>query len=83
MKKFISAIKNLIFPEEYKCIFCGQDIPDFQNKPYCDECEKVLSFNNKNKCLVCDEPIENEATICDVCQKHKRYFKKSILSFCL
>ena len=79
--KVLKFCEGLLFPEEYKCIFCGQDIPDFQNKPYCDECEKVLSFNNKNKCLVCDEPIENEATICDVCQKNKRYFKRAFCPF--
>ncbi len=80
-KKFAKWCNDLLFPENYKCIFCGTDIPDFENKPYCNECEKVLPFNNKNKCIICDEPIDNEATVCDSCQKHKRYFKKAFCPF--
>lgn len=80
-KNIVKWWNDLLFPENYKCIFCGTDIPDFENKPYCNECEKVLTFNNKNRCIICDEPIDNEATVCDSCQKHKRYFKKAFCPF--
>lgn len=76
-----NLFSNLLFPDNIKCVFCGQDIPDFEHKPFCDSCEKELSFNNKNKCLICAEPIENEAVVCDNCQKHKRNFKKAFCPF--
>lgn len=69
---------DLFFPEDIKCIFCGTDIPNFDEKPYCEDCEKELTFNNKNKCLICADPIGNEAIVCDNCQKNKRYFKRAI-----
>lgn len=72
---------NLLFPEDLKCIFCGKDVPDFQNKPFCNNCEKNIVFNNGNRCLICDEPIANEAHICDRCQRRKFHFKKAFCPF--
>ena len=72
---------HLVFPDDIKCIFCGRDIKDFDEKCYCDECEKRIPFNNKNKCLVCSEPIDNEAVVCDNCQKEKRNFRKAFCPF--
>ena len=76
--KFLS---NLFFPDNIKCIFCNRDVADFENKPYCDDCEKDLPFNNGNRCQICSEPIANEATVCDSCQKSKRSFKKAFCPF--
>lgn len=76
-----SFFLNLLFPEDLKCLFCGQDVPDFENKPFCLSCQKQLSFNNANRCMICSEPIGNEATVCDSCQKHKRNFKKAFCPF--
>ena len=72
---------NLLFPENIKCIFCGVDIANFEEKPFCEDCEKKISFNNKNKCIICAEPIDNEAIVCDVCQKKKRFFKRAFCPF--
>lgn len=85
VRKFFNRLKvsclNLIFPERIKCMFCESDVPNFEEKPICVECEKEIAFNNSNKCQICDEPIENEAIICDRCQKDKRYFKKAFCPF--
>lgn len=81
MAKVRDMFCKVMFPEDIKCIFCGTDIADFENKPYCDDCEKELSFNNGNKCLICSEPIDNEAKVCDRCQKNKRNFKKAFCPF--
>lgn len=72
---------DLLFPEDLKCVFCGKDVPDFQNKPFCERCEKDIVFNNGNRCLICDEPIENEAHVCDRCQRRKFHFKKAFCPF--
>ena len=78
LKHFLS---ELFFPEKFKCVFCGADVPDFDNDPICDECKKLLPFNNGNKCQICSEPIDNEATVCDSCQLHKKNFKKAFCPF--
>lgn len=79
--KIGNFLSNLFFPDNIKCIFCNRDVADFENKPYCDDCEKELPFNNGNRCQICSEPIANEATVCDSCQKRKRSFKKAFCPF--
>ena len=88
MKKFKEYIKkignffeHLIFPDDIKCVFCGTDVSDFEAKPFCEDCEKEIDFNNGHRCMICDEPIENEAVVCDRCQKNKRNFKKAFCPF--
>lgn len=77
----LSFFKKLLFPDDFKCVFCGKDIPDFDKKPFCENCEKNLPWNNKNRCLICDDPINNEAKVCDFCQKNIRFFKEAFCPF--
>ncbi len=85
LSRFWTASKNfasqLFFPENMKCVFCGADIPNFEERPYCDECAKTLPFNNGHRCQICDVPIESEANVCDFCQKGKHFFKKAFCPF--
>ncbi len=81
LTKVIDNFLRLIFPPDIKCIFCGCDINHFYDRPFCDKCAKTLSFNIGNRCRICDEPIENEAIICDNCQKRKHYFKHAYCPF--
>lgn len=80
-KKVGKFLDNSLFPTDMKCAFCERDVPDFENHPFCEECEKDIAFNNGNRCLICSEPIDNEAVVCDYCQKHKRSFKKAVCPF--
>ena len=79
--KVNSFVDKILFPDDIKCLFCGKDVSDFENKPYCDECEKEIEFNKGNRCIICDEPIDNEAIVCDNCQKNKRFFKRAFCPF--
>lgn len=72
---------DMLFPDNIKCLFCGTDVPDFENKPYCEECEKTVDFNDGHRCIICSEPIGNEAIVCDNCQKNKRSFVKAYCPF--
>lgn len=75
-----SVFKRIFFPDNIKCMFCGNDIPNFDQQPFCNECQKKLEFNIGHKCRICDDPILNEAEVCDRCQKQKeRTFNQSKL----
>ena len=74
-KKLGNKILDIVFPINNKCIFCNEEIVDFEIKPYCENCEKE-AFNNGNKCVKCDTQIKQGNIICDSCQKHKRSFIK-------
>lgn len=79
--KFVNFFDAMLFPDNIKCIFCGRDINNFEEQPYCEKCAKKLVKNDGNRCRICDEKIENEAIICDRCQKQKRSFKRAYCPF--
>lgn len=81
MKKILNKLANLLFPEKIKCMFCGKDIPDFDNKPYCDECENTLPFNKDNRCKICDLEIISNSKICDYCKHTHKTFDKARAPF--
>lgn len=81
LKKIGSFFSEIFFPDKIKCIFCNRDIVDFDKQPYCEDCLKEVVLNDKNRCIICDEPIENEATVCDMCQKNERFFKRAFCPF--
>ena len=71
------AINQALFPEEIKCIFCDKDINHFPEKPYCDECERTLPFNNGKRCKKCDMEIYGESEVCDFCKSNHKIFDKT------
>ncbi len=86
IKNFLILAKDKIldtlFPKNIKCIFCGHDVPNFNEKPYCDKCEK-FALNNKYKCLKCATPFENDLKLCKYCANDKKhiYFDKIVCPF--
>ncbi len=77
----MKKILNLLFPEKIKCIFCGKDVPDFENMPYCDECESNLPFNNEHRCKICDMEIVGSGEVCEFCKHNKKFFDKARAPF--
>ena len=80
-KKFFNKVLNIFFPEKLKCIFCSDDVPNFDEKPYCEECESVIPFNNGHKCKICDMEILGQGEVCDFCKKNKRDFDRAYSPF--
>ena len=81
LKNLFNKIANMLFPENLKCIFCGDDIPDFDSKPFCDKCEKSLPINNGKKCKICDLEISGESEVCDFCKTNHKFFDKTFAPF--
>lgn len=78
---FKKNINHLIFPDDIKCIFCGSDISNFYDKPYCEDCAKTLPFNNGHVCKVCEMPIKESEEVCDFCKKEKKFFERAFCPF--
>lgn len=72
---WISKFIEWIFPQDIKCIFCGDEIktPNIYNT--CDKCLKNLPFNNKKICKVCGTKINNMAKICNLCFENPPPYK--------
>lgn len=72
---------DLFYPPKIKCIFCGVDIPNFEEQPYCDKCKSEGVLNNGKRCRICDCPIYDEKEVCDHCASHKKVFQKAFCPF--
>ena len=75
--KTLTIANKTLFPEEIKCIFCGKDINHFSEKPFCNECENNLPFNDGKRCKICDMPIAGESEVCDFCKSNHKSFNKA------
>ena len=78
IKQFFLKLKHRIgegvFPSNYTCIFCDQDIP---TGDICKSCEGKDIFNVGNRCIVCDMVIKEGNIICDHCKSHPKSFEKA------
>lgn len=80
-KRVLSMANQTMFPEGIKCIFCGKDINHFDEKPFCNECQNELLFNDGKRCKVCDMPINGESEVCDFCKTNHKHFYKARAMF--
>lgn len=74
MLKVFAKILDLIFPEQFTCNLCGEELKEASLSGLCDVCENALVKNNGNKCQKCSSPILDESNYCLNCQNNKRYF---------
>lgn len=75
------SIKELFFPNDYKCILCGEELNHNTLYSICDECMNKLPFNNGKVCIRCGEPLANMSNYCLHCKKTKPYFTKNTSLF--
>ncbi|MFA6860382.1 MAG: ComF family protein [Clostridia bacterium] len=75
LKKICEKILSEIYPENLKCIFCGEDV--FGEDCVCENCKKVLPYNNKRICSRCGTPIHSLASHCSYCKEMPYNFKKA------
>ncbi len=76
--KIKDIILDTLFPHNFKCIFCGRDIP---SDYICKDCLNHNIFNEGNRCQVCDTLIKEGNNVCDHCKRKKRSFKKAYAPF--
>ena len=68
---------DMLYPNDIKCIFCGRDILNFDERPFCDDCEKLEIENKGNRCKFCDMKIPEGNLVCDFCAKEHKAFEKA------
>lgn len=75
MKNFLTKIKDLIFPQHIKCIFCDNELSNRSKNETCEICLKTLPFIS-NPCPRCGNPLNNEIDgVCFDCSANNYSFK--------
>ena len=72
--KFVGRLKNLIYPRDIKCIFCGEELNQNAINECCAVCLSALPFIT-SACARCGNPIlDDESGICFDCTKNNYEF---------
>lgn len=74
LKQFVDDILQVVYPDDYKCIFCGKELVSPVPTRTCKECEKCLPFIKGNICLICGDRVEGLSNYCLRCKEQVRYF---------
>ena len=74
--KILNKILNTIYPQNYTCNICGDEVFSGDDKSICNACENSLPKISGKVCERCGEPIWSMATYCDRCQhKNPKFYK--------
>ena len=76
IKKVVNKILDVIYPNNYTCIFCGDEIFDNQPTSTCATCDCNLPKIKDKVCDRCGEPIKSMANYCNRCQSKNMVFYK-------
>lgn len=80
MKNFLKTayqkFLELLFPSNYKCMFCGRDIDSESDILYCKDCALEMPFNHGKHCKICDLPIGDDDEVCDHCKDYHKSFDR-------
>lgn len=74
VKAFFENLSELIFPSNFKCIFCGKELDTKVSTCTCENCVKKLPFLTGHKCRKCGDKIDSMAEYCIICKDTKRHF---------
>ncbi|MDD4815870.1 MAG: ComF family protein [Clostridia bacterium] len=66
-KEKLKKLVNILFPQDIKCIFCGEEIKTPNKYNICENCLKNLPYNNKKICKHCGVQIFGAGDICYSC----------------
>lgn len=79
--KFAKYLSDIIFPQDVKCIFCGEDLSNRAYNLTCEICYPILPFINK-ACQKCGGSItEENSGVCVDCKINNYSFTRAISVF--
>lgn len=81
MKNFLKTayqkFLELLFPSNYKCMFCGKDIDSESGAVYCEDCTREMPFNRGKRCKICDATVGDDDEVCDHCKDYHKTFDRA------
>lgn len=83
MKKFLKFLENLMYPKNFTCDICGEEITNKNGKySFCNECYENLPKIEGKTCICCGDKISSESDYCLTCKEYKSEFKQNFSVFC-
>lgn len=79
--KIYNKVLDVIFPKNFKCVFCDSEIFDDNSLCTCEECNKTLPFITGKVCQRCGCKIYSMADYCIKCKDSVRFFDQAKAPF--
>ena len=77
MKRFANKILDLMYPKNIKCMFCAEELNQFDYNCTCENCLPNLPFIS-NPCSRCGSPMgENQQGVCLKCKTRNFHFNQA------
>lgn len=78
--KFLKIIKEILFPSNFKCVLCNEEMPE-GNNGVCAHCLHHLPYIKGKTCEICGEEICSDANYCLSCKSNIPHFNKAVALF--
>lgn len=73
--KIFNFLKNLIFPDKIRCIYCNSELFLDDKFCICPDCMKTLPYLTDSICEICGRKVIGEGRICKSCTNNKLLIK--------
>ena len=72
LSSFTQKLTKILYPNNIKCLICGDDLPNKRDIEFCDRCQKLLEPIDETKCcLRCGAKLVAEEKYCLNCQNNQ------------
>lgn len=78
-KQFFAKLKDILFPNGYKCLFCNEEINN--DIGVCDRCLQTLPFVDGDICEICGRRVNADTKVCDSCKNILPVYQKAFSVF--
>lgn len=78
---FFEKFSELVFPSNFKCVFCGKEFDKKVPTNTCENCLKKLPYLTGNRCKKCGDVVNSMAEYCLICKNKKRHFDVAYAPF--
>lgn len=67
--KILKTLKELLFPNKIRCIFCNEEMFLDSEFCICEKCLKTLPTLTDHICSICGRKVVGEGKLCDACTR--------------
>jgi len=80
IKRIAKTIVSELFPENYQCISCDDELNSDKRYGLCDNCMNVIKFIKDRACIKCGALVIADSKVCSDCKKIARIIDKNYSS---
>ena len=77
LKRIFTNLKDAIFPDNYTCIICNDELNEDLRYGICDKCNKSIQYIDDRACVKCGAKLLADSTVCTDCKNNERIIERN------